>query len=124
MHEYSVMSEIVKAILSEVEKNNLKTVSKVKLEVGELTFLGEEQLRFIYEVLSKDNILHESKLEIKNIQPEVECPSCGFIGNLEYLESEEMHFRLPKFSCPKCNSKVEIIKGKNCIIREIVGEVE
>jgi len=124
MHEYSVMSEIVKTILSEVEKNNLKTVSKVKLEVGELTFLGEEQLRFSYEVLSKDNILHDSKLDIESIRPEVECPSCGFTGNLEYLESEEMHFRLPKFSCPKCNSNVKITKGKDCIIREITGEID
>ncbi|WP_455392720.1 hydrogenase maturation nickel metallochaperone HypA [[Eubacterium] cellulosolvens] len=122
MHEFSIMSQVVQAILVEVEKNKLKMVSKVLLEVGDLTFLGEEQLRFCYEVLSKDNVLAGSELVIEKIEPEVECAGCGYHGNLEYLEADEFHFRLPKFTCPKCDSNVEIIKGKDCTIREISGE--
>jgi len=122
MHEFSVMSQIVQAVLKEVEQNKLKKVSKVLLEVGELTFLGPEQLRFCYEVLSKDNILQGSELVIKTMEPEVECLECGYSGRLEYLEADEFHFRLPKFTCPKCDSKVEIIKGKDCTISEITGE--
>ncbi len=124
MHEYSIMSQVIQAILDEAGKNKLNTISKVTLEIGELTFLGEEQLRFCYEVLSKDNILHDSQLIIEKVEPEIECTKCGFKGDLEYQESEEFHFRLPKFACPKCNSKVEIIKGKDCIIREITGELD
>ena len=56
MHEYSIMSQVIQAILDEAGKNKLNTISKVTLEIGELTFLGEEQLRFCYEVLSKDNM--------------------------------------------------------------------
>jgi hydrogenase nickel incorporation protein HypA/HybF len=116
------MSQIVQSILGEAEKNNLKKVSKIILEVGELTFLGEEQLKFCFDVLSKGNILEEAEFVIKSIKPEIKCNACGFSGDLEYQESEEMHFRLPKFTCPKCDSKIEIIKGKDCILREISGE--
>ena len=122
MHEFSIMSQIVQAILNEAKKNQLKTISKVILEVGELTFLGEEQLRFCYDVLSKDNLLHSSELVIEKVEPEIECTECGFSGNLEYLEADEFHFRLPKFTCPECDSKVDIIKGKDCVIREITGD--
>ena len=122
MHEFSIMSQIVQTILTEAEKNQLKTISKVTLEVGELTFLGEEQLRFCYDVLSKDNMLNGSELVIEKVLPEVSCSKCGYLGNLEYLEADEFHFRLPKFTCPKCEEKVDIIKGKDCVIREITGE--
>jgi len=124
MHEYSIMSQLVQAVLDEAKKNNLKTVAKVKLEVGDLTFLGEEQLKFCYQVLSKDNILNGSELIIEKIYPEVRCHDCGYNGELEYMEKDEFHFRLPQFSCPKCNGKVEIIKGKDCVIREITGDTD
>lgn len=122
MHEYSIVSQIVQTLMAEAEKNELKSISKVTLDVGDLTFLGEEQLRFCYQVLTKDNFLKNSELIIETITPEVKCTKCGYIGEIEYLEKDEFHFRLPKFDCPKCNSKVEIVKGKDCTIREITGE--
>jgi len=122
MHEFSIMTQIVKSILGEVEKNNLIKVSRIVLEVGDLTFLGAEQLRFCFEVLAKDTILKDAEFIIRSIKPEIECSHCGFSGDLEYQESEEMHFRLPKFTCPKCNSKIEITKGRDCVLREITGE--
>ena len=78
MHEYSIMSQIVQTILTEAENNKLKSISKVVLEVGDLTFLGEQQMQFSYDVLSKDTILSNSKLIIETIKPEIECTKCGF----------------------------------------------
>jgi hydrogenase nickel incorporation protein HypA/HybF len=122
MHEYSIMSQVVQTILEEVEKNNLKAVSRVTLEIGELSFLGEEALMFCYGVLSKDNILSNSELIIEKINTEIECQSCGYSGNLDFIKNEEFHYRLPTFSCPKCDGKVKIIKGKGCVLKEITGE--
>jgi hydrogenase nickel incorporation protein HypA/HybF len=122
MHEFSIMSQIVKAIIEEARKNKMITISKVSLQVGELTFLGKEQLKFCYDVLSKDNILSGSELIIEEVEPEVKCQACGFKGALEYIEKDEFHIRMPKFSCPKCDGKVEITKGKECVILDITGE--
>ena len=122
MHEFSIMSQVVQTILTEVEKNKLNSVSKVRFEIGELTFLGEDQLRFCYNVLTKDNILKNSELIIEKVKPEIKCLECGYSGDLEYLDKDEFHFQLPQFSSPKCNGKIEVLKGKDCLIREITGE--
>ena len=122
MHEYSIMSQVVKTILEEGDKNRLKSISSVTLEVGELSFLGEESLRFCFSTLIKDSILSDSKLIIQKIKPEVECDNCGYTGDLEYLEKDEFHFRLPQFACPRCDGVVKITKGKGCVIKEITGE--
>jgi hydrogenase nickel incorporation protein HypA/HybF len=122
MHEFSIMTQIIQTILGEANKNNLKSVTKVTLEIGELSFLGEEALKFCYEVISKNTILRGSELIIIKIKPKIECQSCGYLGELEYLEKDEFHFRLPKFTCPKCNGMVTILKGKDCILKEITGE--
>lgn len=122
MHEYSIMSQIVQTIQSEAEKNNLKSVTKVTLEVGDLSFLGDEALKFCFNVLSKDTILNGSELIIVKVKPEIQCQSCNYSGDIKYTEKEEYHFRLPIFTCPNCDGMVKIIKGKDCILKEITGE--
>ena len=124
MHEYSIMSQVVRTIIQEAEKNQLQAISCVKLAVGELSFLSEDTLQFCYQILSKDNILQESELVIEQVKPEIKCQSCGYDGDLEYLDKDDAHFRLPKFTCPKCNGEVKIIKGNGCVLQEITGETE
>ena len=130
MHEVSVMTEIVSAINNEIIKHQFKNIEKVNLEVGELMFLSEDQLRFAYKILVQDNeILANSELIIENIEPKIECSSCGFVGKLPYesigdLNDPSLHMSFPKFSCPKCNSQIVVLEGRDCIIRNITGTVE
>ena len=64
MHELSVISQIVETVIDEAKKNNAKHVDAVQLVIGELAFLGVEQLEFCYQVLSeKEPLLAGSKLE-------------------------------------------------------------
>ena len=44
MHEFSRTSQIVEAVLSEAEKQQAVRVIQVELEIGDLTFLGIEQV--------------------------------------------------------------------------------
>ena len=62
MHEFSVMNQIVKSVLQEIKNHRVKSVSEVYLEVGELTFLGHEQLKFAYQILTEKNSLKNSKI--------------------------------------------------------------
>jgi len=57
MHEFSVMSQMIGDIIEELKKWNAAKVEEVVLELGEFTMLSEEQLRFGYDVLTRDNIL-------------------------------------------------------------------
>lgn len=122
MHEFSVMAQIVEAVLQEAKKYNTKSVSEVHLEIGELTFLGHEQMRFTYQILTEKNILKNSKIIISEKKAKIKCKKCSYNGKIKYDYEPGFHFSLPMFTCPKCNSRVEIVEGKECIITKIVAE--
>ncbi len=113
MHEVSVMSGIVESVLKELEKHSVLKVEEVKLILGELTFLGEDQLQFAYEIITRDTILEGSKLVIEPEDTELLCLSCGYQGAADKL-GEEYHMIMPLLVCPKCKGRVKVLKGQSC----------
>ena len=124
MHELSIMTQIVDAILEEVVKHKAISVKEVTLEVGNLAFLNPEQLDFCYGVLSKDNILKGSKLTIIEKEPVVKCDSCGYEGPIKYQEDPLFHTIFPKFACPECEGNVVVTEGRGCTIRNVTMNLE
>lgn len=124
MHEFSVMQSIVNTILERVKEHRIEKVEKVMLEIGKLTFLGKEQLKFAFEVLTSETVLKGAALEITEIEPEINCVNCGYNGSIPYVEHENYHIMLPVFKCPKCGAGVKIVKGRECVIRSVEMEVE
>ncbi len=116
MHEVGVMSQIVDLVLSEAKKRDAENVTNVKLEIGEYTFLGEEQMRFAFEVLTKGTVAEGAELDITTRRGAVECP-CGYSGAPE--QPEDIHVLAPILKCPKCG-KIAIVKeGLGCTVRDI-----
>ena len=124
MHEYSIMSQIVQTVIIEVEARNAIKVKAVNLEVGELTFLGKDQMEFAWEALTEEGILKGTELRIEGKDSLVECSSCGFKGPLPVQEEESMKHFIPRFCCPKCQGKLTILEGKECIIKNITMVVD
>ena len=119
MHEFSVTSQIVQNVLAEAEKRGAKKVTEVHLTIGKLTFLGLEQVRFAYEVLTKDTIMEGSKLVIDEQEGTVKCSNCNYEGGFKYEDDPLYHVPVPTLKCPKCSSTVNITAGKECTIRNI-----
>lgn len=117
MHEVSVMSSILDSIFEELKKHDVEKVEEIVLIVGELTFLGEDQLSFAYEVLTRDTVLEGSQLTIEIEPIEVRCLSCSYEGNIDYLKDESYRNLVPMISCPKCGEKVEVTKGRSCMVK-------
>ncbi len=122
MHEFSVMNQIVESILREAESRSAIEVKEVVLEIGELTFLGVEQLRFSFEVLTKENLLADTRLTIEEIKAEIQCV-CGYRGEMDYSETPRFHRIFPMVGCPECGQAPTIVKGKDCVVRNITMEV-
>jgi hydrogenase nickel insertion protein HypA len=124
------MTEIVSALNAEIKKHKFVAVQNVLLGVGELSFLGEEQLQFGYKVLTQENeVLNNSVLDIETIKAQIECKSCGYTGelsneNIGDPNDPALHYKFPKFSCPKCNGSIKVIEGRACIIKNITGTVK
>ena len=105
--------------MSEAEKQHAVRVVEVELEIGDLTFLGIEQVRFAYEILTDKTIAKNSKLKINQIQGRGRCDSCGYDGPLSYLDDEQFHIVVPTFNCPRCGKLLSISAGRECVIKRI-----
>ena len=118
MHEVSIISSIIDAVLEELGKYQVEKVEEVYLTLGSLTFLGEDQLQFAYDVLSKGTLLDGSRLVIEKEDVELLCRSCGFQGPPDHID-EDFHGLIPILRCPRCGEDVDVIRGKSCSVRSI-----
>jgi hydrogenase nickel incorporation protein HypA/HybF len=119
VHEGSITTQVVKNVLQEANKRNAKKVVEVQLVIGKLTFLNPEQVRFWYEILTKDTIMKGSRLIIEESEGVVKCPKCGYEGDFKYVDDPAMHVPTPTLNCPKCGGTVEMVGGKDCLIKNI-----
>jgi hydrogenase nickel incorporation protein HypA/HybF len=74
MHELSLTQSIVEACSERAEG---ASVRRVTLEIGRLTCVAPDALRFCYDVCTEGTSLAGSELEIIEIQGRARCRACG-----------------------------------------------
>lgn len=119
MHELTMTTQIVENVLTEAKKYNAKKVAEVHLTIGKLTFLGIEQIRFSYDILTRDTIMKDSKLTITEQDGIIECQSCGYKGTIPVEDDPAYHVPVPTLRCQKCGKSAKIVEGKECTITSI-----
>lgn len=119
VHEFSMALQIVNLVLNEAKKNQAKKIVEVNLILGKFTFLGKEQLRFSYKILTENTIMEGSTLRIKELEGKVRCKKCGYEGPLKHENDLAFHFIIPTLACPRCENITEIIQGKEFFIKNI-----
>lgn len=72
MHDWHLANEIFKTVLDYAGKNNLKNISKVELELGNIIEHGEqilpENLIHNFNLLAQKTIAKDAELKIKKVQ--------------------------------------------------------
>jgi hydrogenase nickel incorporation protein HypA/HybF len=120
MHEFSVAQEIIKSVLREAENHAAKKIIKIELEIGTITFLNPEQVTFWVEQGMKGTVGEGTEIVVREIEPEIRCEDCGFVGKLRVEEDPKYHFTLPVFLCPACDSrKITITKGRETLLKRM-----
>lgn len=110
MHEMSIAESIIQIIL---EESNSQIVKEVYLKVSRLEHIVPDSLIFYYDIIKEDfKNLKNSVLLVEFESLIGKCFNCGNSYNLEDIF----------FLCPKCNSGLEIIKGKETYIEKILIE--
>jgi hydrogenase nickel incorporation protein HypA/HybF len=114
MHEFSMMEKILRVILLESKRHSAKGILEINLEVGELTFLNPDQLRFAFEVLSEGTVAERAKLNIEKVGARIKCPHCGYAGPISYEGPEDHLGYMPAFlECSICGSQeLEVTSGR------------
>ena len=118
MHELSIATSLVEALLEIAKKQAATKVLAVELRVGKLRLISLDQLRFSYEVLSKGTLLEGSRLTIEETPGLTRCPNCGFAKEFETGDAS-FHFALPTMKCPKCATDLKIEGGDECVITKV-----
>ena len=119
MHELSVMTQVVESVSRELKGRGIVRLESVRLEIGELTMLGKEQLKFAWGILTEDTPLKGARLIIVRKPAVVECPKCGYRGGARHPAGLGSHLIAPYIACPKCRGDVRIAEGRECIIRSL-----
>ena len=126
MHEFSMMMSIVELVKAEMAKRQVIKVTEINLEIGDLTFLSHDALHFAFQALVEtEPKIDANSLKIIPVPAEVRCTKCGFTGPMKAAESPEYHqLMAPVFQCPKCAGPVEIVRGRECTVKNIRMDLE
>jgi hydrogenase nickel incorporation protein HypA/HybF len=106
MHELGITQNIV-AIVTEHAKG--MKVQKVVLEIGKLSAIMPEAIKFCFDICSKDTVLENAILEIIEIPGLAKCRQCG----------AEIALDKPFGICTCGSVQLDLITGEELKIKEI-----
>ncbi|MBU7004042.1 MAG: hydrogenase maturation nickel metallochaperone HypA [Theionarchaea archaeon] len=128
MHELSAATAILRTVQQTAEGRNARKITKVRVEIGELTLLNPEQLRFCFGIAAKDTIAEGAELEVEVNPATIECSSCG--KRFEWSmpgNDPAYHLVSPRIGCHCGSSDVRISSGRdlkvvNMTVEKALGE--
>lgn len=110
MHEMSIAEGIVQVLEEEAGRQNYQQVKKVWLEIGPLSAIEPESLRFCFDVVTRDTLADGAELIIINTEGEAFCLQC-----LETVPVQQKYD-----ACKKCGSyQLQITQGDEMRIKEL-----
>lgn len=123
MHEYSVASELISALLPKLEEHagRIRAVILVK---GELRILSDTALKRAFELLAGGTRLEGSELVIEPVEVRVRCRVCGYEGAVDHVSEESFHFAIPILSCPDCGAEVDVEAGRELYVDRVTIQSE
>lgn len=110
MHELSIAQSILDIAENAAPKNS-GVVTSVGLQVGELSGIEIESLKFALSIIKENTILQKAEINIEFIGGEAECTECKKRFPMHYFGS----------SCPECGSYfLNVLKGREMRVLNII----
>ena len=91
------------------ERVGKERVTRVRLEVGRLTAVVPDAMRFCFEVCARGTSLEGAVLQIDEVPGRIRCARCG----------DETELADPIPLCPCGSAEVEVIAGRELRIKEV-----
>jgi hydrogenase nickel incorporation protein HypA/HybF len=120
MHEFSVASGIMDSVLEEAEKHGAKKVTKIVLEIGQLSMISVEQLVFALEILSEGTLAEGAEVDCRVLPLKIECDKKHVSEIMP--EKRDVYSLTKKLKCPVCGDAAKPLGGRECMIKEITAE--
>jgi hydrogenase nickel incorporation protein HypA/HybF len=113
MHEMSLCESILQVLEQQSEVQHYRKVKTVWLEIGALSGVEIEALRFSFDVVMQGSLAEQASLEVITVPGQAWCLVCAENVVVQYLYDQ----------CPQCGShQLQINNGDQMRIKEL--EVE
>ena len=113
MHEVSLIENLLESVLPEVETQRGlgQSVQGLAVTIGAMELHSAEAFRQAFTVQTRGTPLAGARLELTIVQPEVNCPSCGFHGAFPD-DRIDPHNPDPIMACPACGKPAAVEGGR------------
>lgn len=113
MHEMSLLESMLDLIENNARDEDYSHVKRVCIEVGMLSCVEPDALRFAFDVVMQDTLADDALLDILAIPGQAWCPVCGKTIDIDSLYDP----------CPSCQSfDLSVTQGMDIRLKEL--EVE
>ena len=118
MHELSLAVSIIETVLKAAKEYDAKKILEINVEIGDLTVVSEDRLRFKLEITSED-----AKINITRMLGRIRCKKCGYEGESPPIEDDPLqNLLMSSLKCPKCgDTHTEIIGGRELGVKDIIA---
>jgi hydrogenase nickel incorporation protein HypA/HybF len=111
MHELSLLENVREILEEHAISQNFTKVTQVTLEIGKLSFVESEALRFGFDVVMKGSLAENARLIMTELDGLGLCQQCG-----QQLVKESLYE-----PCAACGSPdVKIVQGREMKIKDLV----
>ncbi len=111
MHELSLLENVREILENHALSQNFSRVTKVTLEIGKLSCVEPDALRFGFDVVMKDSLAENAELIISELNGLGLCQQCQ-----QQIEMETLHD-----PCAYCgNPFVTLIQGAEMKIKDLI----
>lgn len=108
MHEMTIAVSIVDVVCKKATEENASKINNVILEIGELSGVMIDALKFCFEAATKNTLAEGAELKINNIKGKAFCKTCNKNYNLKNDFTP----------CPICDDfNIDVIEGKELSIK-------
>lgn len=110
MHEVSLLESILETLEIQAQQQHFEKVKQVTLEIGALSCVEAQALRFGFDVVMKGSLAEQAELKIIHIKGLGYCSHCQSEVELETLHDP----------CLKCGRfGIDVIAGDSMKIKEL-----
>ena len=111
MHEYGIAYDIVETARRAALEHRARSISKVCVDIGDLSMINPEQVEFLFKTMIEDDpLFSHSELVCTRKEPVTSC-TCGYTGKEIYV-------------CPGCGALPTIETGKEIVVTNIEIEAD
>lgn len=113
IHEVGIAQQIVQLAEQAARRHGLTTIREIEVEVGPLSGVNLESLRFAFEVVRRGTLAAEAVLTVRTAPLVLRCRNC----QSEYAAEPD------DLACPVCEQEaVEVLQGREMVLRAVCGD--